>query len=207
MWGVIVTVSVWRQHVFMHMNTCYITDMHSQVNEHSIPIMLWCAYQFSERTESIGWKLQSVNCTTTCTPTGPSVKKYTISGLSVSVTSHAHAHARVRTQSHTHTPLSLSHTHTHTHHIHTHTETYTQTYTHTHAHTHSHTHTHAHARSQLSVSPSVSVSLPSACSAVDHIALAVHLVLFLSFSLFLLWYLQVQPQTLLYCFCPFLCFY
>ena len=33
------------------------------------------------------------------------------------------------------------------------------------------------------------------------------LILFLSFSLFLLWYLQVQPQTLLYCFCPFLCFY
>ena len=48
-----------------------------------------------------------------------------------------------------------------------------------------HTHTHTHVHSTAFLHPAVSVSLPTAYSAVDHIPFAVHLILFLPFSLFI----------------------
>ena len=126
----------------MHISTCYSTGMHRYGDEHGVPITLWGVYRFSEGTELVSWKLQSINYTDNlqfspchpCRSLSGRVKQYTVSGL----------------------PCQSPHTHTHT-----------------------------RVASTAFLHPAVSVSLPTAYSAVDHIPFAVHLILFLPFSLFI----------------------
>ena len=85
----------------MHISKCYITGMHRYGDEHGVQIMLCGVYRFSEGTELVSWKLQSINYTdnlqfSPCHPRralSGRVRQYTVSGLSVSVASHTYTHS------------------------------------------------------------------------------------------------------------------